>query len=592
MSSLLASAWAIEEPTGLVTRAGDKSLVVHWDHSLNTNLAGYRLYSSLNPNGPFTSLQLLVSPSYALVNATNGLSYYFQVAAIDRSSGESSHTNTVVAVPRPFANEDEFLDYVQGTAFDYLWYEANPRNGMVRDRSTSTSPCSIAAVGFALTGIGIAIDHGWITREQGRQRTLTTLQTFWSKPQSTSSSGIIGYKGWFYHFLDMNTALRYTAFNTELSSIDTALLLGGILYSKQYFDADHPDEVSIRSLADGIYGRVDWNWMTRGTNVFSMGWRPPSSWISNNWVGYNEAMLLYILGLGATNPIPSSAWNAWTKGYTWLTYGGLSFVQFPPLFGHQYSHCWVDFRYVADAYMNARNTTYYENSRRATLAQRLYCIANPLGHPWYGSNVWGLTASDVPTGYAARGAPPAENDDGTIAPTAPGGSVMFAPEVCIPALRFMYDRFRTNIWTGYGYRDAFNMRVNWWGPDTLGIDQGPIVIAIENYRTQQVWKRFMRNPEIQLGLERAGFVKLGFASPKVTPVPDQGAMRLDWDTTNGRTYQVEYSPDLDSWFTSPTGQQTASGNRASWTDNGPPATFTRPPDALQRFYKVLQFGEP
>lgn len=597
MSSLglLPCARAIDEPAGLLTRSGDRSVVVHWDRSSDTNLLGYRLYTSLNPAGPFTQVtpvQLFTSPSYTMVNATNGVTCYFQVAAVDKSSLESPRTNTVSATPRAFANDDEFLDYVQATAFDYLWYEANPANGMVRDRSTATSPCSIAAVGFALTGIGIGIDHGWISREQGRQRTLATLQTFWSKPQGLGSTGNIGYKGWFYHFLDMNTALRYTTFNTELSSIDTALLLAGVLYAKQYFDRDHPEEVAIRQLADGIYGRVDWNWMARGTNVFSMGWRPPTSWISSNWIGYNEAMLLYVMGLGATNPIPSSSWNAWTSGYTWLTYSGLSFVPFPPLFGHQYSHCWIDFRHVADPYMNARNTTYFENSRRVTLAQRLYCIANPLRHAGYGSNVWGITASDVPNGYMARGAPPEQNDEGTIAPTAPGGSVMFAPEVCIPALRYMYDRFRTNIWTGYGFRDAFNLGTNWWGSDTLGIDQGPIVISIENYRTQRVWKRFMQNPEIRLGLERAGFKELGFASPTITPVPDQGSMRLDWDASAGRTYQVEYSPDLDSWFTSPTGQQTAAGSTLSWTDSGPPGTLLAPADSARRFYKVLRFGEP
>ena len=252
-------------------------------------------------------------------------------------------------------------------------------------------------------------------------------------------------------------------------------------------------------------------------------------------------MLLYILGLGATNPIPSSAWTGWTSGYTWGTYYGLSFVPFPPLFGHQYSHCWIDFRHIADAYMNEQNITYFENSRRATLAQRLYCIANPLHHSGYGSNVWGLTASDIPSGYSARGAPPAENDDGTIAPTAPGGSVMFAPEVCIPALRYMYDRYRTNLWTGYGYRDAFNVNSNWWGRDTLGLDQGPIVIAIENYRTQRVWSLFMQNPEIRLGLDRAGFMKLGWAVPRVIAAAGTGRDavglgRLDRAHVPGRVF--------------------------------------------------------
>lgn len=589
----LQRAWAINEPTRLITRSGDKTIVLHWDRSTDPTLQGYRVYGSFDTNGTFVALNAgtISAPSYVDLNATNGVTYYYQVAAVSAITGESPHPTTVAVMAHLFANDDEFLDYVQATAFDYFWYEANPANGLVKDRSTRTSPCSIAAVGFGLTAIGIAIDHGWITRAQGRQRVLATLNTFWSKPQGTNSSGTIGYNGWFYHFLDMNSASRYL--DNELSSIDTALLFGGMLYAKQYFNSSDPDEVAIRSLADGIYGRVDWNFMAKGTNLFSMGWKPGTAFQGfGGWVGYNEGMILYVLGLGATNPVPASAWSRWTNGYRRITFSNLSFVYFPPLFGHQYSQGWIDFRHVADAYMNDKNCTYFENSRRATLAQRLYCIANPLNRIGYGPNVWGLTACDGPPGYAAHGAPPAQNDDGTIAPTAAGGSVAFAPEVCVPALRQFYDQFRTNIWTSYGFRDAFNLTQNWWDSDVLGIDEGPIIIAIENYRTQRVWKLFMQNPEIQNGLQRAGFVQLAFASPRVIPAPGQGGMELDWDALNGRTYQVEYSPDLDTWFDSPTGQFTATGIPLSWTDIGPPGTPTSPSNTPQRFYRILQFGAP
>ncbi|RPJ33924.1 MAG: Tat pathway signal protein [Planctomycetaceae bacterium] len=499
----------------------------------------------------------------------------------------------MAAVVRAFANDGEFLEYIQATHFDYFWYGANPANGLIPDRLPSPSPCSIAAVGFGLSAICIGIDHGWITRTQGVDRVRTTLNTFLQGPQGSGASGTIGYKGWFYHFLDMNSGLRYTSFNSELSSIDTALLLAGMLHAKQYFNQQNSDESAIQTMVDTIINRVDWNWMARGTNVLSMGWQPASGFLASNWIGYNEAMILYCLGLGAaTNPLPASAWTRWTSGYAWATYYGQSYVPFAPLFGHQYSHCWIDFRHIADGYMNSRHSTYFENSRRATVAQRAYCIANPLARAGYSSNVWGLTACDGPAGYSARGAPPAQNDDGTIAPTAAGGSIAFTPEYSLAALRHFYTRFRRSVWTAYGFRDAFNQGEQWWGPDEIGIDQGPIVMMIENYRTQKVWRLFMQNPEIQRGLERAGFVPLSFMVPRLEPLFQQSAFSLNWEALAGRTYQVEYSPDLAAWFESPTGQVTATNSAAGWLDNGPPATSALPFSVAHRFYRVYQFGPP
>jgi hypothetical protein len=349
-------------------------------------------------------------------------------------------------------------------------------------------------------------------------------------------------------------------------------------------------------MADAIFNRVDWNWMARGTNAVSMGWLPTSGFLSGNWIGYDEGMILYLLGLGAaTNPLPTSSWSRWTSRYTWATNYGLAFIPFPPLFGHQYSHCWIDFRHTADSYMNNHNTTYFENSRRASLAQRQYCIANPLGKVGYSGSVWGLTASDGPNGYTAHGAPPAQNDDGTIAPTAAGGSIAFTPEFSVPTLRYFYSHYRPRIWTAYGFRDAFNLGAvpgPWYGPDELGIDQGPIVIMIENYRTQRVWKLFMRNEEVQRGLQRAGFVSLPFMPLRPETQPAQNTFSLTWDASTGRTYQVEYSPDLDSWFPSPTGEVVSAGPTASWLDTGLPGTSIPPFAATQRFYRVFQFGTP
>ena len=328
----------------------------------------------------------------------------------------------------------------------------------------------------------------------------------------------------------MNTGLR--AWKCELSSIDTALLTAGILYAREYFDDTQGAEATIRDLADRLYERIEWHWMMGDADslarpsgalsrqvaegrdqgsTLSMGWRPESGFIKRRWIGYNEAMILYLLGLGApTHPLPPAGWRDWTGGYEWKTSYGQSYLHFAPLFGHQYSHCWIDFRGIADDYMHRKGIDYFENSRRATLAQRAYCSANPGGFKGYGELVWGLTACDGPGmgkfhAYSARGAPPPENDDGTIAPTAAGGSFPFTPEICLPTLRHYYDRYRPNIWTSYGFCDAFNLTADWWDPEVLGIDQGPILIMIENHRTGRVWKRFMKAIEIQRGLKAAGF---------------------------------------------------------------------------------------
>lgn len=454
----------------------------------------------------------------------------------------SGSASTLHAQGRPIESaaamsDSAFLDLVQRTAFDFFWMEANPSNGLIRDRSASGAPCSIASVGFGLTAICIAIDHGWITREAGRTRVLNTVKTFWEKPQGRENQGRIGYKGFFYHFLDMNTALR--AWDSELSSIDSALLVAGFLYAKQYFTETDSLENKIRALADSIYYRVDWQFMRNFQPNLMGGWFPETGFINWWWRGYNEAMIMNILGLGSpTHPIPTSTWNAWTGGYAWQTHYGYSYVVFPPLFGHQYSHCWIDFRNIQDAYMRGKGIDYFENSRRATLAQRAYCIAHP--EKGYGENVWGITACDGPNGYAARGAPPVENDDGTIAPTAAGGSMPFTSQESIAALRYMYDTYKNQIWMKYGFRDAFNLAQNWWGPDVIGIDQGPIIVMIENYRTGRVWELFMQNADIQRGLERAGFTIVTSVNDGVDASPDRFILFQNYPNPFNATTKIRF----------------------------------------------------
>lgn len=415
---------------------------------------------------------------------------------------------TVLGVSAPPARaitDSELLDALERGAFDYFWLEANPVNGLIKDRSTPTSPASIASVGFGLSAICVGIDRGYITREQGRDRVLTTLETFWNGPQGATSGGTMGYKGLFYHFLDMNTGLR--VWNSELSSIDTALFLAGALDAAAYFTGVDADEVAIRQLADDLYRRVDWEWMRNNTIGIKMGWNPESGFATfGTWTGYNEAMIMYILALGSpTFPIAANWWFTWTSGYRWETWYGYSYLVFPPLFGHQYSHCWIDYRSIQDTYMRFMESNYFDNSRKATLAQRAYCIDNPGGWVGYGENVWGLTASDYPGGYSARGAPPAQNDDGTITPTAVASSIVFAPEVVIPTLRYWYENYPW-LWGPYGFKDAFNLTQAWVATDYIGIDQGPIIMMIDNYRNEAIWDRFMSNPDVLTGLQRATFL--------------------------------------------------------------------------------------
>jgi hypothetical protein len=451
----------------------------------------------------------------------------------------------LLAPPAAALPTEALLDTLQHAAFNYFWNEANPSNGLIKDRSTPDSPCSIASEGFGLSALTIGVQRGWVTREAARDRVLTALQTFWNGPQGSGGSGYIGYKGLFYHFLDMGTAVR--TWDCELSSIDTALLLAGVLDAKQFFERSDPGEVQIRQLADSIYYRVDWNFMRNYNPGIMMGWKPGTGFANyGQWIGYNEAMILYLLALGSpTHGVPTNAWTQWTSGYLWSNNYGYTYVNFAPLFGHQYSHCWVDFRSMQDAYMRSQGITYFENSRRATLAQRAYSIANPFGYAGYSDSLWGITAGDGPGGYNARGAPPPQNDDGTLTPTAALSSIPFAPDECIQVAHTLWNNYRTPLWGPYGFKDGLNLTEDpdWYATDVIGIDQGPILLMIENYRTGKVWWRMMQNADIQRGLQRAGFTLVAgvddgqpataYALWPTAPNPFRGRATLRYRTAAG-----------------------------------------------------------
>jgi hypothetical protein len=420
--------------------------------------------------------------------------------------------------------EPTLIDLEERT-FRFFWDTANPKNGLVPDRYPTPSFASIAAVGFGLTSYPIGVERGYVTRTEARKRVLTTLRFLYNAPQGTHQHGMSGYKGFFYHFLDMRTGERFE--DSELSTVDTALLLAGAMFCQSYFDGANPEEVEIRHLVDKIYRRVDWRWA------------PEDGFLEYDWRGYNEAMLVYVLALASpTSPVGTDAWDQWTSTYdsTWHTGFGQEYLGFAPLFGHQYSHVWLDFRHVQDAYMRKRGIDYFENTRRAIYAQRAYAIANPLRCKDYGASVWGITASDGPgdfeiedalgkhvfRAYAARGiGGAAAHDDCTLAPTAAVASIPFAPELAIPAVLNMYRRFGQYIYGTYGFLDAFNPSFTfadeplshgrcipgfgWVDEDYLGIDQGALVSMIENYRSGLIWNVMRGNAYVRRGLERAGF---------------------------------------------------------------------------------------
>jgi hypothetical protein len=440
------------------------------------------------------------------------------------------------------ANQQAMVADLEKRTFQWFWDSANPSNGLIPDHWPVNADddrfSSIASVGFGLTAYGIGAERGYITRDQAIDRTLATLRFFASAEEDGSEDDASGYHGFFYHFLNMQTGKRFVR-ATELSSVDTTLLLGGVLFAQSYYDRDTPKEKEIRALADTIYRRVDWTWMQPRAPLISMGWTPGGKFIPSDWQGYDEGMLVYVLAMGSpTHAIGSDGWSAWTATYPrdWGSFQGQTFLNFAPLFGHQFSESWIDFRGIRDAWSRAHDLDYVENGRRATYAQRAYAIANPAHWKDYGANIWGLTACNGPGdftfktadgktreffGYSARGAGlDYIADDGTIAPAAAGGSIAFAPEIVIPALQAMKEQYGDYVYDKYGFVDAFDPSFDgaatpehgryvagkgWFETMQLGIDQGPIVLMIENWRSGLVWRVMRKNPYIRKGLERAGF---------------------------------------------------------------------------------------
>jgi hypothetical protein len=418
---------------------------------------------------------------------------------------------------------DQELGRLQWTTVLYYLHESNPDNGLVRDKVDPNAPCSIAAVGLALATIPPAVHRGLFARKYAAKIARRRLRSLLDLPQGPGPD-TAGHKGFFYHFLDMDTGRR--VWNCELSTLDSAFLFAGALTCSTYFDADTEDEEEVRRLADALYGRADWNWARDGGPTLTHGWKPETGFLPHRYEGYDEGLLLYLLGLGSpTHPLPPESYAAYCATYQWKELYGRELLYSGPLFTHQLSHLWVDFRGIRDAFMHERRSDYFENSRHATFVQQEYAVRNPLGFEGYGEHCWGFTACDGPGwikrtvngverqffDYIARGAPFGP-DDGTVAPWVVVASLPFAPEIVIPTVRH-FARLNLGMTAPYGFKPSFNQTfavnespTGWWvTPYHFGIDQGPVVLMIENYRSGLVWDIMRRCPAVIAGLLRAGF---------------------------------------------------------------------------------------
>jgi hypothetical protein len=416
---------------------------------------------------------------------------------------------------------DEELDRIERDTFKYFADEVNLDNGLVPDSTRRGSPSSIAVVGFALTAYPIGVERKYVTRADAVKRTLTTLRFFRDAPHGPEPDAT-GYKGFYYHFLDMKTGRR--AYKSEISTIDTTYLLAGALTAACYFNRDTKDEREIRTLAESLYKRTNWHWAQNGALTVSHGWKPESGFIKYRWTGYSEALILYVLGLASpTFPLPTESYSAWTRTYKWKKLYGHEFVYAGPLFIHHLSHIWIDFRGIQDEYMRGKAINYFENSRRAIYAQQAYAMRNPKKFVGYDRFCWGITASDGPGpavqringrkliffDYKARSIPYGP-DDGTLAPWAVVASLPFAPEVVLPSLNRLNKDY-PEITSKYGFKCSYNStfasgkRKGWVSNGYYGLDQGPIVMMIENYRSGLIWRLMRRSPVIIEGLRRAGF---------------------------------------------------------------------------------------
>ena len=418
--------------------------------------------------------------------------------------------------PASLSEDDEaFLDELEQASFLFFLEQASPETGIVRDRFNVRVPDksdlgSIAATGFGFTALCIGQQRGWVSHDEARGRVLAGLRFLWEQMPH--------HRGFFYHWANINTGDRL--WDSEVSSIDSAILLCGVLTCRKHFR-----DAQIEQLARQVFNRVDWNWLSEDTRILPHGWRPETGFLQFRWENYSEMMMMYLLGMGSySHQLPADAWNAWKR--TVFEYHGIRYIgSFAPLFIHQYSQAWFDFRGKRDRYAD-----YFQNSVLATDVHRRFCLDLAARFPHYSDDLWGITASDSPKGYAVWGGPPATGPiDGTVVPSAAGGSIPFMPRETLRVLRTIKDRY-PQAWSRYGFVDAFNPMTKWYDEYVLGIDTGITLLMAENVRTGFVWNTFMKNPEARQGMQRAGFTPyqpsstapIGIIGPRAAPDRAEG----------------------------------------------------------------------
>jgi hypothetical protein len=407
-------------------------------------------------------------------------------------SAQAASLSTARTTTNSLSPEDDaFLEQLERANFRFFWEQADPESGLVKDRcnvrSTDNSVvASIASTGFGLTALCIGQQRGYVSMADARHRVLTTLRFLWQVMPN--------HRGFFFHFANIKSGERI--WDSEVSSIDTAMLVCGVLTCRQHFG--HSE---IEYLAHDILNRIEWNWLSEDTTLLQHGWVPGGGFLPYRWDYYSELMMMYLLGMGSSsNALPPDAWHAWKR--ITFDYEGLRYIgSYAPLFIHQYSQAWFDLRDKRDRYAN-----YFENSTVATEAHRRFCLELAKQFPDYSEDLWGITASDSAHGYVNWGGPPEVGPiDGTVVPSAAAGSLPFLPAPTLRVLKNMKQRYGDHCWSQYGFVNAFNPLINWYDHDVVGIDTGITMLMAENLRTGFVWETFMKNPEAQRGLERAGF---------------------------------------------------------------------------------------
>jgi len=402
----------------------------------------------------------------------------------------------------------------------------NRANGLVSDKDAAYWPASIAVTGMALATYPVAVERGLMSRQSAIELTLATLTFFYTSPQGTEPDAT-GYRGFYYHFLDMATGRR--AWQCELSTVDSAFLFAGMLTAAAYFRDDTPEQCRIRELTSALYGRADWPWAQNSDGTIGHGWYPESGFLAHRWEGYDEGLLLYVLALGSpTRPLQRAAFSAWAATYKWKRVYDVECLYSGPLFTHQFSHIWIDFRGIQDAFMRGTGIDYFENSRRAIIIQQRYAIDNPLDFKGYGQYTWGITASDGPGpstlkidgivrsfyDYEGRGVP-FGIDDGTLSPSAVVASLPFAPEIVLPTIDHIFYNINTRGQPSSAFMASFNptfvesttsaIQTGWVSDYCFGLNVGPVVLMLENHRTGLVWALMRTCDCIINGLRRAGF---------------------------------------------------------------------------------------